>query len=131
MIRRPPRSTLFPYTTLFRSLAAKPSRLYADRGVHVGIEIAWPPKDLGRDLILFGGSTWMVQRMIGQVAQQFAQRLRAVQSMAAEDFVDLAPVMNLVRHRSPPARHCNTTRVTSPPNPLETLSLALGNRIRP
>src|SRR2546430_7341756 len=63
MIRRPPRSTLFPYTTLFRSLAAKPSRLYADRGVHVGIEIAWPPKDLGRDLILFGGSTWMVQRM--------------------------------------------------------------------
>src|SRR2546430_9719741 len=25
MIRRPPRSTLFPYTTLFRSLAAPPS----------------------------------------------------------------------------------------------------------
>src|SRR2546426_294627 len=24
MIRRPPRSTLFPYTTLFRSLAARP-----------------------------------------------------------------------------------------------------------
>src|SRR6266571_9040451 len=27
MIRRPPRSTLLPYTTLFRSLAARPSRL--------------------------------------------------------------------------------------------------------
>src|SRR3712207_8623981 len=26
MIRRPPRSTLFPYTTLFRSLAAAPDR---------------------------------------------------------------------------------------------------------
>src|SRR3712207_8214085 len=26
MIRRPPRSTLFPYTTLFRSLAAPPLR---------------------------------------------------------------------------------------------------------
>src|SRR2546430_13472066 len=25
MIRRPPRSTLFPYTTLFRSLAAQPA----------------------------------------------------------------------------------------------------------
>src|SRR2546422_3999248 len=25
MIRRPPRSTLFPYTTLFRSLCAKPT----------------------------------------------------------------------------------------------------------
>src|SRR5215203_7190990 len=27
MIRRPPRSTLFPYTTLFRSLALRPARL--------------------------------------------------------------------------------------------------------
>src|SRR3712207_7298047 len=27
MIRRPPRSTLFPYTTLFRSLAAGPASL--------------------------------------------------------------------------------------------------------
>src|SRR2546426_5359820 len=27
MIRRPPRSTLFPYTTLFRSRAQRPSRL--------------------------------------------------------------------------------------------------------
>src|SRR5947209_11227905 len=27
MIRRPPRSTLFPYTTLFRSLGAGPERL--------------------------------------------------------------------------------------------------------
>src|SRR5256885_6919041 len=26
MIRRPPRSTLFPYTTLFRSTAARPGR---------------------------------------------------------------------------------------------------------
>src|SRR5256885_7079734 len=39
MIRRPPRSTLFPYTTLFRSLGpgarlpvADPARLCGDRG---------------------------------------------------------------------------------------------------
>src|SRR3712207_8549042 len=32
MIRRPPRSTLFPYTTLFRSLAEINARLDADRG---------------------------------------------------------------------------------------------------
>src|SRR2546427_4673648 len=35
MIRRPPRSTLFPYTTLFRSLvpgwAGAPSKMYAKR----------------------------------------------------------------------------------------------------
>ncbi len=27
------------------------------------IEIAWPPEDLGRNLILFGGSAWVVQRI--------------------------------------------------------------------
>src|SRR2546422_2760459 len=31
MIRRPPRSTLFPYTTLFRSLPARIPRLQAPR----------------------------------------------------------------------------------------------------
>src|SRR3989441_12879513 len=36
MIRRPPRSTLFPYTTLFRSLRAAPS----DAGQHVSLGLA-------------------------------------------------------------------------------------------
>src|SRR2546429_429532 len=44
MIRRPPRSTLFPYTTLFRSLALTGAEaLYADLG-HFGrrpIQLAW------------------------------------------------------------------------------------------
>src|SRR2546426_7456795 len=31
MIRRPPRSTLFPYTTLFRSLRRQPHQLGQDR----------------------------------------------------------------------------------------------------
>src|SRR2546429_7700979 len=36
MIRRPPRSTLFPYTTLFRSLERAAQRVVGDRGdVHV------------------------------------------------------------------------------------------------
>src|SRR5258705_10331769 len=35
MIRRPPRSTLFPYTTLFRSLLAEPRR--ASPGVRAGL----------------------------------------------------------------------------------------------
>src|SRR3712207_8613743 len=30
MIRRPPRSTLFPYTTLFRSRAAQPAQRHAE-----------------------------------------------------------------------------------------------------
>src|SRR2546430_12461864 len=36
MIRRPPRSTLFPYTTLFRSPRAVPAE--RDRHLHVGRE---------------------------------------------------------------------------------------------
>src|SRR2546426_6890621 len=32
MIRRPPRSTLFPYTTLFRSPALRGTRCYAGAG---------------------------------------------------------------------------------------------------
>src|SRR3989441_11499671 len=32
MIRRPPRSTLFPYTTLFRSCRLEPALVYAGEG---------------------------------------------------------------------------------------------------
>src|SRR3990172_5476610 len=35
MIRRPPRSTLFPYTTLFRSEANVAGDALADRGLHL------------------------------------------------------------------------------------------------
>src|SRR3712207_7196319 len=38
MIRRPPRSTLFPYTTLFRSFA-KFGRLYLNRGEWDGNQV--------------------------------------------------------------------------------------------
>src|SRR3712207_7383025 len=44
MIRRPPRSTLFPYTTLFRSQAAEFVRVVEERqGWKIGCieEIAW------------------------------------------------------------------------------------------
>src|SRR3712207_8310934 len=37
MIRRPPRSTLFPYTTLFRSLLALPQRVELRVGEQVGL----------------------------------------------------------------------------------------------
>src|SRR5688572_31706538 len=38
MIRRPPRSTLFPYTTLFRSRRFVPSRQPGRAGDHVALE---------------------------------------------------------------------------------------------
>src|SRR2546430_8899194 len=39
MIRRPPRSTLFPYTTLFRSLTAL-TATFALLGLHVEVDVA-------------------------------------------------------------------------------------------
>src|SRR3712207_9309077 len=53
MTRRPPRSTLFPYTTLFRSLAAVPSVVYGILGLAF---IVRGPLSLGRTL-LAGGIT--------------------------------------------------------------------------
>src|SRR3712207_7154870 len=48
MIRRPPRSTLFPYTTLFRSLRRRPQglgalagRLRRHRAGIPGVSLAW------------------------------------------------------------------------------------------
>src|SRR2546422_8581209 len=47
MIRRPPRSTLFPYTTLFRSLDARGVFLeIVKRGVPLGREQT--PEDIGQ-----------------------------------------------------------------------------------
>src|SRR2546422_5589370 len=53
MIRRPPRSTLFPYTTLFRSLDRRPvieSRVFLgasrdDRAVALGHQVTVRPED--------------------------------------------------------------------------------------
>src|SRR3712207_7736965 len=43
MIRRPPRSTLFPYTTLFRSLATKAQQIaVAERTLDAQDPGAWP-----------------------------------------------------------------------------------------
>src|SRR2546427_9143707 len=37
MIRRPPRSTLFPYTTLFRSLGNRHSKIAHEKGDPIGL----------------------------------------------------------------------------------------------
>src|SRR3712207_7512479 len=40
MIRRPPRSTLFPYTTLFRSAHSQVDHLDEDREAHREVDVA-------------------------------------------------------------------------------------------
>src|SRR5258708_29479896 len=49
MIRRPPRSTLFPYTTLFRSCLRWLSRRGPDDGSRVALRLAGLPRVRRRD----------------------------------------------------------------------------------
>src|SRR3712207_7807217 len=55
MIRRPPRSTLFPYTTLFRSGFAA--------GVAAGTRLTYAPPCAAflLHLVVWGGDTWRVR----------------------------------------------------------------------
>src|SRR3989449_1443482 len=46
MIRRPPRSTLFPYTTLFRS---EPQRRAIERRLEGEVELLWLTEEVRRD----------------------------------------------------------------------------------
>src|SRR5258708_28609392 len=55
MNRRPPRSTLFPYTTLFRSQRQARDRDPDLRGRQVGVEpVERPARQLGRPVAPFG-----------------------------------------------------------------------------
>src|SRR2546430_11158958 len=49
MIRRPPRSTLFPYTTLFRSCRRRTASLSVARPAGAGPDITWIPPDRARN----------------------------------------------------------------------------------
>src|SRR3712207_7912861 len=58
MIRRPPRSTLFPYTTLFRSAGSGSSRLGSERELRP----LWPTADALRRRAARRGTGWLVDR---------------------------------------------------------------------
>src|SRR2546429_9451222 len=51
MIRRPPRSTLFPYTTLFRSLGSPEVRL---PGNYQAVDNPWAARQAVREQIHYG-----------------------------------------------------------------------------
>src|SRR3712207_7540976 len=51
MIRRPPRSTLFPYTTLFRSIVSRPA-------VEAGERLGFLPGDLNEKVDPYMAPVW-------------------------------------------------------------------------
>src|ERR1035441_2666025 len=78
MIRRPPRSTLFPYTTLFRSIQPKAGSMPADHdsGRH---QDEWlfpsrPKPSQQNPEQLMGGRTWPARTQTGERATRLTQR---------------------------------------------------------
>src|SRR3712207_7789302 len=67
MIRRPPRSTLFPYTTLFRS---RGERGRPAAGERVPSLVARPPLDRGRQPNVLVEPARPVRRDSGQIGEQ-------------------------------------------------------------
>src|SRR5260370_23533031 len=53
MIRRPPRSTLFPYTTLFRSVAKLVNPLVHRGNNLMGAAMGWPLEEAGKSGVIY------------------------------------------------------------------------------
>src|SRR2546422_7676819 len=78
MIRRPPRSTLFPYTTLFRSEDVRIEELEHDDAhllVAAAAELRHRPEPRFVLQFLLGQSLDHVQQLLGDQAFQFSERL--------------------------------------------------------
>src|SRR6266481_8038605 len=62
-------------TIILSEFAAQAPRLYPNHRVQMRVEVLLAPEDFGRNLILFWGSSGMIQGMVCQIAQQLAKGL--------------------------------------------------------
>src|SRR5256885_13658888 len=89
MIRRPPRSTLFPYTTLFRSKAARESgfdgRFYTFYGNALGAPAALGEAGVGKVLAV---ADWL-PNVPGPDSQAFYKSFRERFPRPADDYVHM------------------------------------------
>src|SRR3712207_5425119 len=102
MIRRPPRSTLFPYTTLFRSQDDEVARL-GQRRVDVGDEVAAAPEVV----VLHDDTEVDPFEHPGDLGRDLADRA------APADEEVVCEVGALVRHGGPPVRKQRTRRAAT------------------
>jgi hypothetical protein len=63
--------------------------LDADGGVALRVESDGSAEDLSGDLVLLKGDTRVIEGVFGEVAKQFAQRLRGVEAMTNNKFIYL------------------------------------------
>src|SRR5256885_8817053 len=99
MIRRPPRSTLFPYTTLFRSLRAGQAEVEADRvGRPLGQQVPAPD-----GVTLAGGEIGLLQQ-VELVGDRKSTRLNSSHLVISYAVFCLKKKNKTTRRCSPP-RH--------------------------
>src|SRR2546423_14355830 len=88
MIRRPPRSTLFPYTTLFRSIRNEEGRIFAN--------------DEMTDRPIKGTTGWQQYQIVADVPDEvclidFGSALYGTGELWTDDFqIDVAPATALI-----------------------------------
>src|SRR5256884_2466904 len=92
MIRRPPRSTLFPYTTLFRSLAARDRKvrrvIYAASSSAYGDQPQSPKREDMRPDPL---SPYAVAKLVGEYYCQVFNRVYGLETVALRYFNIFGP----------------------------------------
>src|SRR3712207_8605627 len=76
MIRRPPRSTLFPYTTLFRSRRSGVRTARSSRRCERALS---PARDLGRSFVLFGAGSHAEVEVEAQRSEEHTSELQSRQ----------------------------------------------------
>src|SRR2546421_11967215 len=77
MIRRPPRSTLFPYTTLFRSVISENSTKEAHRLIAASIGLALPSDKYMYGYLSEHHSFGETEEVAGEYAEELAAELLA------------------------------------------------------
>src|SRR5688572_31109851 len=93
MIRRPPRSTLFPYTTLFRSRRRPPAQGHEHRPVH---------------LLLVGGPA---ERELHRRSEEHTSELQSQSNLVCRLLLEKKKQTLFLTNRSPP-HFASTTRGT-------------------
>jgi hypothetical protein len=68
------------------------------------IEVLLAPEEFCRNLVLLGGSAGMLQGVMSQIAEKLAERLGAVEGVAAQEFFDLCKLKRFLSHGDHRAR---------------------------
>src|SRR3712207_7410615 len=101
MIRRPPRSTLFPYTTLFRSMQLMTSGVSSENRVQEVSQISRALKVLARDLDV----PILAMSQLSRRSEEHTSELQSRQYLVCRLLLEKKKHIILRRNHSPQTSH--------------------------